>query len=196
MLSKGLAGLTSKPQTPMHVYAALHMCIGPGRDGLPGAAFPSTTCGVITPHVKKSSPRFGQTSATPRQEATPTGPVQVRQRRLLTRTCVSFMHYPVQPRALSIVPTLPAPLHHSCPPCARRCELQQAAAELIVASDHFGVACSFFAGATAATAAYVRAMPNQTATHLPHRHALSAPVCTMHTARATLRCHPRRTSGL
>jgi len=39
-------------------------------------------------------------------------------------------------------------------------------------------------------------MPTQTATPLPRRHALSAPVFTMHTARATLRGHPRRTPGL
>ena len=91
---------------------------------------------------------------------------------------------------------LPASLHRPCSPCALHCALQQAAALLGESSDHFGFACAFFAGATATTAAYVSAMPTQTATPLPRRHALSAPVFTMHTARATLRGHPRRTPGL
>ena len=199
MTFKGLTHLTSKPQTHMHVHAALHMCIGPDRDGLPGAAFPSTTCGVITPHVKKSSPRFGCCNAEPASassERKTRALVQVRRPLATLHPSSPALHSPLQPRALPIAPTLPASLQHPCPPCALHCALQQAAAPMSESSDHLGFHCVLFAGATAATATYVSAMPTQIETPLPHRHAPSTPVFTMHTARATLRGHTRRTSGL
>jgi hypothetical protein len=111
-------------------------------------------------------------------------------------TCVPCVHSPVQPCAFSIASMLPASLHHPCPPCARLWARQPAAAGICESSDHLGFACSFFAGATAATAAYVSTMPTRTATPLQHRHALSAPIFTMHTARAALRGHTWHIPGL